>query len=140
MKRVARLWIVLALMAAPIASHGGEDLSGVWTLRIRNLGHQQMSVATVRFSDDAAYSCMAGNWKRVVVESIETKDSGFFPLSEPLSYTLEGSEITIGRNDVCDGYLHLRGKFDGGKASGSYTAFGITGGEQLGEFALGRSP
>jgi hypothetical protein len=140
MKLIAKLVALLAFATGPAAAYGGENLTGAWTLRIGDMEHREVAVATIRFSDEPARSCMAGNWKRVIVDSVETKDAKFFPLSQPLSYAIEGSELTIGRNEICDAYLHLRGTFDGSRAHGTYTGFGITGGKAIGEFALIRKP
>lgn len=140
MKCVSRLSIVLVLAACAVAPKPDDGLGGLWTLRIRDLNHRELSVATIRFTGDAAPSCMGGDWKRVIVESITATDGKFFPLSDPLSYTIERPELVIGRNEVCDGYLHLHGKFPGNAIHGSYVAFGRGGGEVLGDFTLERAP
>ena len=140
MNRISIRLTVLALAAGFATAAMSQDLAGSWTLQITNLEHREISSMTIRFSDERAPSCMAGNWKRVVVESAIATDRSFFPMSDPLSYSIEGSELTIGRNEVCDGYLQLHGKLDGERAQGSYSGFGISGGGQLGHFSLRRAP
>ena len=140
MKCLSRLSIVLVLAACAVAPKRDEGLGGPWTLRIRTVDHREVSVATIRFAGDAAPSCMGGSWKRVIVESIGATDDRDCPLSDPLSYAVEGSKIVIARNEVCDGYLRLHGRLEGGKARGPYEALGKGGGEVLGEFTLDRMP
>lgn len=140
MKCVSRLSVVLVLAACAVAPKPDQGLGGLWTLRIRDLNHREVSVATIRFTGEAAPSCMGGNWKRVIVESITATDEKFFPLSDPLSYTIEGSGVIVGRNEVCDGYLRLHGNLEGGKIHGPYDTFSKGGGEVLGDFTLERAP
>jgi hypothetical protein len=133
--------LAIALLAGACAAAPSDDrLGGLWSLRISNADHREVSVATIRFTDDPARSCMGGDWKGVVVESVTATDERFFPLSDPLSYSAGRSEITIGRNEICDGYLHLRGKLESGTVRGVYVSFGIEGGETLGDFTLIRMP
>lgn len=136
----ALILLSLAVMLAACASinpapHG---LSGLWTLSIRDLQHKEMAVLTVQFRDEPGQSCMSGDWKSVVVRSAKASDKNFFPVSDPLTYMTEGSTLIIGRNNICDGYLHLRGKLDGEVAEGTYYSFGLGGGTDLGEFSLKR--
>jgi hypothetical protein len=110
-------------------------------LRIRDVNHREITVATIRFTDDPARSCIAGgNWKRVIVESANATDDKFIPLSDHWSYTLGRRELVIGRNEACDAYLRLRGELEDGKVHGPYTVFGIHDGEVLGDFSLSRVP
>jgi hypothetical protein len=140
MRYVSRLSAVLVLATGFATAADSAGLRGLWTLHIRNLDHLEVSLATIRFTDDAAPSCIGGNWKRVAVESISATDNKFFPLSDPLSYTVEGPDLIIGRNELCDAYLRLRGKLVGGNVSGSYYLFSISGGRDLGDFTLDRKP
>jgi hypothetical protein len=130
----------LALVACACASLPADTrLNGLWELRIRDLGRHEVSVATIRFTDDPARSGIAGGkWKRIIVESASATDDKFFPLSDHLSYTVGRRELVIGRNEVCDAYLRLRGELEGGKVHGPYTVFGIHDGEVLGDFSLTR--
>ena len=56
---------LLVLLAIPST---GEILTGTWTLRIEDLEHRSQLTASVRFSDEAAGSCMAGIWRQVIVD------------------------------------------------------------------------
>jgi hypothetical protein len=141
MKAAGHAWwlapaVVLAIGACQTVSE--RPPGGLWRLSIDDLTRHERAVARIRLTDESAPSCMGGEWKRVVVESVGKGDDKFFPLSEPLSYEMEGPEIVIGRNEVCDGYLHLRGMLEDGKAHGRYSAFGKGGGEPLGDFTLER--
>jgi hypothetical protein len=118
------------------ATADSQSLAGRWILQITNPDQSAASSLTVRFSEDAASSCMTGKWKRVVVEKIGSTSADFFPVADPLSYMIEGSELTIGRNEVCDAYLHLRGTITNEGAKGSYGGFGINSGKSLGAFTL----
>ena len=117
-----------------------RKLAGLWAVRIENLQHQVVTTITIEFTNDPAESCFGGNWKRVIVKSDQTSDKHFFPFNEPLSYELEKGGLVIGRNEVCDGYLHLKGNFRDSVAKGEYIGFGLGGGERLGYFSLSRSP
>ena len=108
-----------------------------WRLRVRDPAHRTRIEATVRFTKDAAReSCMAGNWKRLVVEAIETRDEQFFPLAQALAYTIENGQLVAGRTGVCDGYLFLVGKPGKQSIAGAFRATGLGSSEQLGDFDL----
>src|SRR5262249_34867607 len=115
-----------------------QDLSGIWILKITNLKNKVIASARIRFSEEKAQSCMAGNWRRVIVDSPKTTDSSFFPASERWSYTVENSELTIGRNEICDDYLHLIGSLRKGTFVGEYVSLGLAGGKKIGYFAVSR--
>jgi hypothetical protein len=125
------------IVPAPSVPH---DLSGSWTLRIENLDHRSVAALTVQFAEEPATSCIAGNWNRLLVTAQASSDEAFFPVTDPLSYQVSGGDITIGRNEICDAYLHLHGRLDGNVARGDYVAFGLNGGERLGYFVLERTP
>ena len=116
-----------------------RELAGLWAVRIENLQHQVVTTMKIEFAVDPAESCMCGDWRRVVVKSHQTSNKQFFPFNEPLSYKLEKGGIVIGRNEVCDAYLHLKGSFRDSVAQGEYVGFGLGGGERLGYFSLRRS-
>jgi hypothetical protein len=117
-----------------------QPLSGTWTLRINGPEGKEMSVATIRFTDKVGISCMGGKWNGVDVLSIQSNESNFFPLKDSLSYHLDGSELTLGRNGVCDGYRQLVGKLEGEDAYGADVSFGLRGGQDRGTFTLKRNP
>ena len=132
--------VAVALLTGLVTAASAQDLAGAWTLRIQDLAHKQVSVLTVRFSDQQARSCIGGDWRRVVVESAKTEDKKFFPVDEPLSYRLSGQEVTIGRNEVCDGYLRLSGALKGDEAQGAYYSMNVSASQDLGFFVLNRRP
>jgi hypothetical protein len=138
----AALLVVCTFLSA--ISCGASPLSrafpGLWVVHIENLQHKVVTTIRVEFTNDPAESCMGGDWKRVIVKSHQTSDKHFFPFAEPLSYQLEGGGIVIGRNEVCDGYLHLKGNFRDSVVQGEYVSFGLQGGDRLGYFSLSRSP
>jgi hypothetical protein len=105
-------------------------------LRIENLSHKIITTMSIRFAADRANSCMAGDWKRVIVADQTSSDKDFFPISDPLSYEVIGNRIVIGRNEICDGYLQLVGNVSAISASGEYVSVGIGGGKRLGFFSL----
>lgn len=121
--------------AADACSH---DLDGKWALTISNHHHEVVTTAEVQFLPDRAMSCMAGEWMRVLVSSVRTSDETFFPAREPLSYKTDGYALTIGRNEICDNYLHLTGTLYGSPVAGNYREFGLGSGSTLGSFQLSR--
>lgn len=114
------------------------DLSGSWALQIENLDNQVVTRMIIRFTDAPAESCMAGDWRRIIVESRSTSDKRFFPASEPLSYELDGNLLVIGRNRICDAYLQLSGELSDSAVRGEYFALGLGYAEDLGYFSLRR--
>jgi hypothetical protein len=109
-----------------------KELAGLWAVRIENLQHQVITTMTIEFTGHRAKSCMSGDWKRVIVKSHHTSDKHFFPVVEPLSYELENGGIVIGRIEVCDGYLYLKGDFRESAAHGEYVALGLGSSQRLG--------
>jgi hypothetical protein len=116
-----------------------KELAGLWAVRIETLQHQVVTTMTIEFTGEQATSCMSGDWKRVVVTSHYTSEMHFFPVNEPLSYELKNGGIVIGRNEVCDGYLYLKGDFRDSTAHGEYIALGLGSSQRLGYFSLSRS-
>ena len=112
------------------------QLSGSWALRIDNLQRQSITTLDIRFTGSPADSCVGGDWKQVVVLSHSTSDASFFPASEPLSYELENNKLTIGRNRVCDAYLHLTIDLSDPGVPGDYIGFGLGSGKLLGHVTL----
>lgn len=112
-----------------------------WTLRIMDLKHEVKVEATMRFAKEvAADSCMSGAWRRLIVEEKITQDEKFFPLTGPLSYELKDGELTVGRTNVCDGYMFLIGKSASSQINGTYKAVGIGESIELGYFSLTTIP
>lgn len=107
-----------------------------WHLKIEDLEHQTKVDAIVRFTEDGAESCIAGNWKRLIVESVALRDENFFPLATPLAYQREGSQLTLGRTTKCDDYLFVSGDSAESIIQGAYKFVGIMGASKLGDFYL----
>ena len=75
---------------------------------------------------------------RVNVVSSATEDTHFYPASDPLSFSIEKNQLTIGRNEICDGYLMLHGVFNGEVARGEYYGLGLGGTWPIGFFTLSK--
>ena len=88
------------------------------------------------FSSEKANSCIGGNWKKLIVKSYKINGKQVFPITEPLSYELDKNKLTIGRNEICDGYLHLSGDLNHSKVIGNYYTFSISGVTNLGRWYL----
>ena len=114
-----------------------SPLAGTWALHIEGLNHATTDIS-VQFSDVPADSCISGDWKRLVVESPHKPDDSVFPASQPLSYTFDGHDLTIGRNEMCDAYLHLIGSLKNSAVEGEYVSMGLGGAQHLGVFTLHR--
>lgn len=82
---------------------------------------------------------MSGEWKSVKVLAAKTKDKGFYPVSDTLSYHIDKGQLTIGRNEVCDAYLWLQGPIGATSVQGDYFSLGLGGSSPLGHFKLSRS-
>jgi hypothetical protein len=139
MKHIVRkfLFIAAALCVSPIALCG--DLPGEWLLHVQNPEHQVVAALKVQFTGERAESCMSGDWKVVRVVSATSKVKGFFPISDPLAYRIEGGQLTIGRNQVCDAYLWLQGSLGKPSVKGDYFSLGLGGSSPLGYFTLSHS-
>jgi len=131
------LFVASALFVAPVALC--EHPHGVWILKVQNPKHQVVATLKLQFTDAAANSCMGGDWKAVKVLSAKTKAKDFFPVSDPLSYQIAHGQLTIGRNEICDGYLQLQGPVGVSLIKGDYFSLGLLGSSPLGYFTLRRS-
>ena len=127
--------VMCMLMACFIGPVEASDLDGRWHLTVSDTKRHVEAQATVRFTDEAAPSCMAGTWKRVAVDA-KSGDANLFPLAGPLAYRFEHGVLTLGRTSVCDDYLFLNGKLRGQAVRGTYRVVSIDGGELLGTFAM----
>ena len=123
------------VMARFISAAEARDLDGPWRLTISDTKRHVEAQATVRFMQEAAPSCMAGTWKRVVVDA-KSGNPDLFPLSGPLAYRFDDGVLTLGRTSVCDAYLFLSGKFHGRAVRGKYRALGIGQSDLLGTFSM----
>ena len=114
-----------------------QELNSRWLLRIVDLKNNVKVEATIRFTaETATESCMGGNWKRVFVETKSAHDEKFFPLAQPIAYTIQRGELIVGRTSICDGYLFLSGKPKKSSISGSYNAVSSGTSNQLGYFSI----
>ena len=114
----------------------GSELPGRWTVTVENPDHLVVATLKVKFTDKQARSCMAGEWRVLKVISATTRDKDFFPTSEALAYRIEDKQLTMGRNEICDAYLWLRGPLGGPSVQGDYISFGLGGGTPLGYFNM----
>lgn len=128
---------LLFLLMTSANAQASDELLGSWTLQVENPQHKVVTTLTIHFIEDEAQSCLGGNWKQVVVDSYKISDPKFFPVNEQLSYELEGSKLSIGRNEICDAYLQLSGELKESTMVGEYIAFGW-GSRKLGYFSLKR--
>ena len=115
-----------------------DDLAGKWDLKIEDRDHRVATVLVIEFTDQRAPSCIAGKWLRVNVVSATTNDKRFYPSTDPLSYSVENKQLTIGRNEICDAYLMLRGTLNGEVTRGEYFSLGWVSSTPLGFFTLTR--
>src|SRR5579859_1391202 len=104
-----------------------NDISGQWTLSVESPAHHAVATLKVEFTNEKAASCLGGEWRVLKVVSATTQDKNFFPASDPLSYQIEGKQLTIGRNEVCDAYLLLKGALGGASVRGDYFSLGLGG-------------
>lgn len=114
-----------------------RDLAGQWDLKIEDMSHHVITALVIEFTEHKAQSCIAGDWLRVNVVSATTEDASFYPVSNPLSYGVENDHLIIGRNEVCDAYLWLRGALSDEIIRGEYFGFGW-GHKPLGFFVLSK--
>lgn len=103
-----------------------------WTFTIQNQDHQTIGTLTVRFTDEPAKSCISGNWKRLAVVAFESTGEPAFPGHDPLSYEVDKGKLTIGRNEICDGYVMLDGELTDKGLTGAYYSLGLGGTKGLG--------
>ena len=121
-----------------VADHASSKLEGTWVLSLENTKGKIVTTAKLKFQKAEADSCIGGDWREVRVIDYRTSDQSFFPLDEPISYTIDGDELVIGRNSICDDYLRMRGKVLGTTIEGDYFAFGFGHSNDLGRFTLHR--
>jgi hypothetical protein len=89
----------------------------------------------VRFTDEKAISCIAGDWKRLEVLRRHFKDADGSLATRPLSYAVEGGKFTLGVTELCDGYVFLNGVQTEAGLTGDYVTLGLGGFDKLGSFA-----
>lgn len=137
----SRKFFLAVLMSGFAVIGQAQEVNSRWQLLVLDLQHKVKVEATVRLlAEPATESCMAGTWKRAVVEAKSTYEEKFFPLDEPLAYQLLSGGLTLGRTDVCDGYTFLNGKSSGSTIRGTYDLVSIQGAQKLGYFILKKVP
>ena len=135
MKTLLVLIIGLGLSTSALA----QDLAGDWQLSIADTHHKMVATLTIEFTNKDAQSCMGGDWKQVKVVSSNALRKGGFPVADPLSYTVQDKQLTIGRVEICDAYLLLKGALKNDAMTGDYYTLGLGGTSSLGSFTLNRT-
>lgn len=133
------LLLLLAALANSVDKTPTSPLSGTWDLHVLALDNSELATAKIRFTEISAKSCISGEWQQVAVISHKGSFRDVFPLSQNLSYMFNGNELTIGRNEICDAYLHLSTEFDSEVMRGDIVSFGIEHNERTGKFVLRRA-
>ena len=114
-----------------------ENPLGRWDLRVEDDRQRVIVEGTVRLTAYKGDGCMSGDWRKVEVEWSRRPNAGSFPIDEPLTWRLDQGQLIIGRNGVCDGYLHLVGPWKNGEPmAGDYISLGMGGATTLGRFTL----
>jgi len=108
-----------------------------WTFMILDTQRKTVGTLGVRFTAEKAQSCISGDWRKIVVVSFKSLGEPAFPGKDPLAYSLEGRQLTIGRNEICDGYVMLQGELTDAGLSGEYFTLGLGGQHQMG-YVLGK--
>lgn len=138
MKTFPRLLTLFAIAVSFSTSVWSYDLTGQWDLKIEDKNHHVVTTLVIEFTNQSAVSCIGGRWLQLNVRSSVSEDINFFPASDPLSFSIQNNQLTIGRNQTCDAYLRLQGAFDGEAARGDYYGLGLGGTWPLGFFSLSR--
>jgi len=129
--------ILLGLALGVSASAWSRDLAGQWDLKIENREHHVVTALVIEFAAHPAQTCQDGIWLRVHVVSVTTEDSKFFPLSDPLSYSVKNNRLVLDSGGVCDGGAFLPGELNDETIRGKYIS-GARGLRQLGFFTLSK--
>jgi len=135
MKIIYRVILLFFASNITVNASSEESLSGRWKLEVSTTKNLIITNAIINFSEIKSNSCFDGEWKKVIFESYKTINPKFFPIEEEISYRLEGSDLLIGRNTICDAYLHLKGKLGEGLVEGEYISFGWDF-KRIGKFTL----
>lgn len=138
MKTLARLLTPLVVVFSFSTSVWPYDLTGPWDLKVEDKNHHVVTTLVIEFTNQNAVSCIGGRWLQINVLSSASEDINFFPASDPLSFSIQNKQLTIGRNQTCDAYLRLQGAFDGQVAHGDYYGLGLGGTWPLGFFSISR--
>jgi len=129
--------ILLGLALSVSANAWSRDLAGHWDLKIENREHHVVTALVIEFTAHPAQTCEDGIWLRVDVVSATTEDSKFFPVSDPLSYSVKNNRLVLDRGGVCDGGAFLPGALNDETIRGEYIS-GARGLRLLGFFTLSK--
>ena len=134
---------ILASTAWLAQSSGAEPVSpwyvgSTWSVMVYDAKHQAIGSMTLRVTNERAASCIGGDWKRLVIVKRQFKEADSFLATKPLSYSLEGSKLTFGVTEVCDGYVFLSGAVTDARVAGDYGTLGLGGFTKLGTFSAAR--
>jgi hypothetical protein len=136
---VTTLGWVAQSAGAPLPSNTPKasrwHVGSTWAVLMFAQDRQLVGSLVVRFTDEKAISCMAGDWKRLEVLRRQFNDPDGFLATKPLSYIFERGELTLGVTEVCDGYVFLRGVPTDAGLTGDYGTLGLDGFHKLGSFA-----
>jgi hypothetical protein len=110
-------------------------VGSTWAVLMFAQDRQLVGSLVVRFTEEKAISCIAGEWKRLEVLRRQFNDAEGFLATKPLSYIFERGKLTLGVTEVCDGYVFLRGVPMEAGFSGDYGTLGLGGFQKLGSFA-----
>ena len=111
------------------------ELGSTWAVLMFAQDRHLVGSLVVRFTDQKAVSCIAGDWRRLEVLRRQFNDPDGFLATKPLSYIFERGELTFGVTEVCDGYVLLRGVPTEAGLTGDYGTLGLDGFQKLGSFA-----
>lgn len=129
--------IFLGLALSISTGAWSRDLAGQWDLKIENRERHVVTALVIEFTAHPAQTCDDGIWFRVDVVSATTEDSKFFPVSDPLSYSVKNSRLVLDRGGVCDGGAFLPGPLNDETIRGEYIS-GARGLRLLGFFTLSK--
>lgn len=113
-----------------------SGLDGDWILQVESLEREPVIEMRLRFTTNAADSCIGGTWSEIEVLSELSFTKNEFQFNNDLSYHLINNTLVIGRNLLCDAYIRMKGELKGSSVSGRYYIFGHSDAEELGYFTL----
>jgi hypothetical protein len=125
-------FILVFVFSAPAIS---ADLRGEWILKFESESSHSIANLSIRFTNEAAISCVGDNWFNIDILSSTRENLEFLPGAGRLSYTMHGNTLTIGRNLECDSYLQLAGEMNDNEMHGNFFKSGWTT-ARLGAFSL----
>lgn len=104
-----------------------------WSIILVDENGSMIRNMVVEFSDNDAYSCSSGDFKKLKVISEYPSRSEAF-LGEP-AYELNGAALIIDLSaNLCDAGYEMRGKLSAKGVEGSHRPVSIMGGEAMGRF------